>query len=400
MKLLTTAGALFVLKPEFRFRTLILTDGEIIGDTLKGDILIKGEGDPSLNDEKLSKIARQLKIKGISCIKGDILFDDSYFDTIPFGKGWMWDDLNYEFSAPISALSVNGNTCKIYVQPGEKPGDQLIINIVPKTEFISIRNLASTGDKTILSATRVFEDDKNIIVVKGSLPVDDETKVIIRTIEKPSLFTTSLFQDKLKENGIKITGKTKRGSSSQFQDTLFSHLSEPLIKILYDMDKKSSNFIAEHILKTLGAEVFSPPGTAEKGIKAIETSFKQRGIMESILMQKDGSGLSRYNLVSPQQITELLMYLYHNFENAPEFLMALPSAGVDGTLKNRMKDQGLQRKVRAKTGTMSGVSTLSGYCVTNSGRVLIFSIMMKDYIAPVSHVREIQDKILKTLIEY
>ncbi|GAI93166.1 unnamed protein product, partial [marine sediment metagenome] len=159
-------------------------------------------------------------------------------------------------------------------------------------------------------------------------------------------------------------------------------------------------FIAEHILKTIGAEAVDLPGTAEKGIKAIEAFMKEKGITKEDFIQRDGSGLSRYNLISPRQITSLLFYLYHRFEYAPELLTVLPTGGVDGTLRNRMREEGIIRKVRAKTGTMSNVSTLSGYCVTNSGKVLIFSIMMKDYIASPSYVRDLQDKIIKTLIKF
>ncbi len=400
MKLITTAGALSILKPEFRFKTFILTDCQKIGDTLKGDILIKGSGDPSLDTEALIWIAKQLKLKGISLIEGDILFDNSYFDTIPYGKGWMWDDLEYAFSAPISALSVNKNTCKIYVKPGRAQREPVIVYIEPKTEFIQLRNDAITGDKDNLTVKRSFEDKRTVIVVKGTFPLNAKTKLFVRSIENPSLYTTFIFTEKLKENGIEITGKIKRGSCEQFQDTLLPHFSEPLIKILYDMDKESSNFITEHILKTIGAETMGPPGTAEKGIKAIERWMNDEGIIKEEFLQKDGSGLSRYNLISPGQITSLLFYLYHRFEYAPEFLTVLPTAGVDGTLSKRMQNEGIKRKVRAKTGTMSGVSTLSGYCVTGSGKVLIFSIMMKDYIAPASYVRNLQDRILQTLIEF
>ena len=399
MKLITTAGALAILKPEFRYRTSILTNGKMKGDTLIGDILLSTNGDPTLTSETLSLLARGLKLKGINHITGALLFNDTYFDTIPYGKGWMWDDLQYGFSAPISALSVNRNTCRIYVRPGRKIGDAPIVNIEPETGFILIRNKAITGEKSNLSVQRVFENGKNIIIVKGIYPLNAKTKIFIRSVEKPYLYTISLFAEKLKGNGIEIGKKIERGASPQFQDTLIKYPSEPLIKLLYDMDKESSNFTAEVLLKTIGAEKRGLPGTTEKGIQSIEKLMKEKGIIKEKFLQKDGSGLSRYNLISPHQITSLLFYLYRRFEYAPEFLTVLPTSGIDGTLQNRIITPSTQRRVRAKTGTMTGVSTLSGYCITERGKVLIFSIMMKDYIASPTYIRNIQDKILKILIK-
>lgn len=398
LKLITTAGALVILKPEFRYKTLILTDGKICGDTLTGNIYIKGSGDPTLNTDIISLIAKRLKIKGINHIQGDLLFDDSYFDTIPYGKGWMWDDLQYNFSAPIGALSVNENIFHIHIKSGKNEGDTVTINLEPPLYNMEIKNKATTGKKNTITIESTTGANKKNIIVHGTLQ-PNRIKTFSRTIKKPSLYTATLLTQKLKENSIEITGNIERGLSKKNQDTIFIHLSEPIIKILYDMDKSSSNFIAEHILKTIGAEAISTPGTADKGIKAIGNFLKEKKIVKENFKQSDGSGLSRYNLISPKQITSLLFYVYHKFEYAPEFLTVLPTSGIDGTLHNRITGK-YKRKVRAKTGTMSGISSLSGYCITDSGKVLIFSIMMENYLSTPSHIKTLQDKILKTVIEF
>jgi len=400
MKVITTAGAVFFLKPEFRFRTLILSNVKVTNDTLRGNILLKGQGDPTLRAETLCLFARQLRLKGISTILGDIVFDDSFFDTIPYGKGWMWDDLEYGFSAPISALSVNGNTLRVFVAPGKNKGDSLKIDIEPKTGFVTIKNQAVTGEKNNISVTSGLQRNRNIIAVNGSLTQEAKQQIFVRSVKNPSLFTASLFSEILKKNRITVLGKIRKIYAETYTDTLLVHLSEPLVKMLYDMDKHSSNFVAEMTLKTIGAEERGIPGTTEKGIEAIASFLKEKRIAQSTFSEVDGSGLSRYNLISPEIFTSLLFYLYHSFEYAPEFLTVLPTSGIDGTLKNRMEEEDLQRRVRAKTGTMTGVSTLSGYCITHSGKILIFSIMMKDYIASPTYVRKIQDKIVKTLIEF
>jgi D-alanyl-D-alanine carboxypeptidase/D-alanyl-D-alanine-endopeptidase (penicillin-binding protein 4) len=171
------------------------------------------------------------------------------------------------------------------------------------------------------------------------------------------------------------------------------------LKILYDLDKYSSNFIAEHILKTIGAEIIGRPGTSEKGVEAIASYFQDHSIVSDSIIQRDGSGLSRYNLITPQQITSMLHYLYYCFACGPELMSVLPVAGADGTLRSRMEDPATKRRVRAKTGTMTHVSTLSGYCITSSGKILIFSIMMKDFPASARHARTIQDRIITVLVE-
>ncbi|TET21743.1 MAG: D-alanyl-D-alanine carboxypeptidase/D-alanyl-D-alanine-endopeptidase, partial [Candidatus Cloacimonadota bacterium] len=333
MKLLTTAGALFILKPEFRFKTLILTKGSLSGDTLHGDILIAGKGDPSLTTEMLSEIAHRIRAGGITHITGNILFDDTYFDTIPYGKGWMWDDLQYGFSAPINALSVNRNTCIISVKPGDKQGDALDVAIQPHTSSITIRNNGITGNAGELFIRLIFEEEKHIVIVAGSLPANAPVKRFTRAVIKPSLYASTLFKEKL-EAAIKVTGQLKQAQADSSFDTLLVHYSAPLLKILYDLGKNSSNFIAEQTLKTIGAESEGIPGTAEKGIKAIAATLEQNRIVKGVLQQRDGSGLSRYNLITPNQITTMLYHLYYSFAYGPELLTTLPVSGIDGTLKN------------------------------------------------------------------
>lgn len=401
MKLVTTAGALFLLQPEFSFSTSILTNGSVKGNTLMGDLIIHGKGDPTLTISDLDEIAQQLAIASISGIKGDVVFDDSYFDTIPYGTGWMWDDLQYGFSAPISALSVNRNTIDIYLTPGNADGESPHITIAPAMAPVIVKNLATTGEGKDISVTATLEDGTNVITVSGSLPAGKGIQRYTRSIHCPSRFTAVLFSEALRRQHITFTGTVRRAKKTiATVDTLFIHRSEPLLKMLYDLDKYSSNFIAEHILKTIGAEVIGTPGTSEKGIQAIITYLREHSIVSDSIIQNDGSGLSRYNLITPGQVTSILHYLYYSFACGPELMTVLPVSGADGTLRARMDDAQMNRRVRAKTGTMTHVSSLSGYCATASGRILIFSIMMKDFPTGACHVRAIQDSIIATLIEH
>ena len=202
-----------------------------------------------------------------------------------------------------------------------------------------------------------------------------------------------LLKSALIEKGIHVTGKIVSGTVPSDARRVAKHLSPPLADLLKLMNKPSDNWIAELVFKTIGAEVMGEPGTWKKGREAIAEFLGE--IMDEPPIHRfvDGSGLSRYNLLNAELLTRLLVYMYHNFEVMPEFLASLPIAGVDGTLKNRMQGVSAEKVLRAKTGTLSGVSALAGYTVTADDEVFAFGILISHYIGPAKSARSIQDKI-------
>ena len=202
-----------------------------------------------------------------------------------------------------------------------------------------------------------------------------------------------LLKTTLMEKGVRVGGKVVPGTVSLEAHTVAKHLSPPLADLLKLMNKPSDNWIAELVFKTIGAEVMGEPGTWKKG-RDVVTGFLAE-IMDEPPIHRfvDGSGLSRYNLLNAELLTRLLVHIYHNFEVMPEFLSSLPIAGVDGTLKNRMQGVSAEKILRAKTGTLSGVSALAGYTVTADDEVFAFGILISHYIGPASSARSIQDKI-------
>ena len=202
-----------------------------------------------------------------------------------------------------------------------------------------------------------------------------------------------LLKSALIEKGIHVTGKIVSGTVPSDAHRVAKHLSPPLADLLKLMNKPSDNWIAELVFKTIGAEVMGEPGTWKKGREAIAEFLGE--IMDEPPIHRfvDGSGLSRYNLLNAELLTRLLVYMYHNFEVMPEFLASLPIAGVDGTLKNRMQGVSAEKVLRAKTGTLSGVSALAGYTVTADDEVFAFGILISHYIGPARSARSIQDKI-------
>ncbi len=202
-----------------------------------------------------------------------------------------------------------------------------------------------------------------------------------------------LLKKMLMEKGVHLEGKIVSGTVPSDAHSVAKHLSPPLADLLKLMNKPSDNWIAELVFKTMGAEVMGEPGTWKKG-REVVTGFLKEIVDEPPAHRfVDGSGLSRYNLLNAELLTRLLVYMYHNFELMPEFLSSLPIAGVDGTLKNRMQGMYAEKVLRAKTGTLSGVSALAGYTVTADDEVFAFGILISHYVGPAAQARNIQDKI-------
>ena len=210
------------------------------------------------------------------------------------------------------------------------------------------------------------------------------------TVEDKALACGTVLKEILQQEGIVVNGEVSHGTVPSGAVVIATHLSPPLMDILRLMNKPSDNVIAELIFKTLGAEVKGEPGTWQKGRQVIGEFLEEMGAAFRIV---DGSGLSRYNLVTAELLVNLLVFVYNDFELMPDYVASLPIAGVDGTLKNRMKGMRAEKVLRAKTGTLSGVSALAGYTVTADGEVLAFSILISHYAGPAAPARRIQDTI-------
>ncbi len=210
------------------------------------------------------------------------------------------------------------------------------------------------------------------------------------TVEDRALACGIVLKAMLQQAGIVVNGEVSHGTVPSGAVVIATHLSPPLMDILRLMNKPSDNVIAELIFKTLGAEVKGEPGTWQKGRQVIGEFLGEMGSGFRIV---DGSGLSRYNLVTAELLVNLLVFVYNDFELMPDYVASLPIAGVDGTLKNRMRGMRAEKVLRAKTGTLSGVSALAGYTATADGEVLAFSILISHYAGPAAPARRIQDTI-------
>jgi len=402
MKLLTTAAALKYLGPGFQFKTLMLADSAAVGDsTLRGDLFLKGHAAPDLSSEDFRSMVQQLQHRGIREISGDIVCDESYLDDYYLGSGWMWDDVSSLDYAPISALAVNHNCVVVEVQPGGNIGDPLIVHMAPQTAYMRVINVGTTVDSTDTLAIDHFDVERrwrplpaNIIEVRGGMPVGSKPRRFDIDVVDAARYAGTLLQERLHEAGIAFKGTVRKDTLPEGPlQVLMEHRSEPLAKLVADTNKPSDNLFAELMLKTVGAEVRGTPGTAKKGLSVIKEMFWGFGVDTTAFQLADGSGVSRYNIVTPDQIVELLKYMHGDFRIQAEFKASLPIAGVDGSLSGRMKGTAAEGLLRAKTGTLNGVSALSGYTMTADGEPLAFSIMMEHYVVRSARIRDVQDKI-------
>jgi len=405
-KIFTTAAALENLGSEYRFRTEFYAFGEISDSVLNGNLVIRGFGDPSIsgkfrNGDALAffrEFADSLKNKGIAKITGDIIGNEGFFTDKKLGSGWNWDDETHSYAAQIGALSFNDNSVDIILSPTDSIGGAVKIQTYPDTDYIQILNMVKTVHPDSLSNISVLRQRaKNVIEITGNLSLFSSPIRKTVTIENPARWYLNIFNKVLNEKGIIIEGKINSDSRPltlkeiQNNDLLFTHYSPNLTQIVKVINKKSNNFYAEQTLKTLGAEI-EKKGSSKAGSSVVKKWLKKLGIIDNQAIIVDGSGLSRYNLISPLVSVEVLKHMYYS-NNFNDFYKSLPIAGIDGTLKNLMENSVAEEIVRAKTGTMSNVRNLAGYTTDRSGNDYIFVIMVNSFSVPVQYVKEFQARI-------
>jgi len=392
-KVITSATALSLLGTEYRFKTEFYSGGGIIDGVLYGGLYVKGYGDPTITTQHLNSIAYELRKLGVKEIRAGITVDDSYFDRVRYGKGWKEEWKGDFYSPPIGALTLNHNTFEIKVYP-TKSGRIPAVELDLKGTNINIINKAVTSSKRGGLSARWLEEGKTIML-QGRISPGSSFYSLKVPISSPDIYTGSALRRILADTGIKVNGFVVRGEVPQWAKLFYTHLSDPLNSIITEYNKNSVNIIGENIIKTLGAEFISVPGSWEKGAQVISAFLHKIGIRDEFEIV-DGSGLSPLNLITPHAITEVLRYAYKSKLISFQFLSSLPIAGVDGTLKERFKSSEVEGRVMAKTGYLNNVRALSGYVFTKTGDVLVFSILANGL---GWKAKEFQNDLLSHLVE-
>jgi len=414
MKIITTASALEILKPNYVYKTYIYKNGEISSDgILNGDLIIRGSGDPTFsyrspnNDTSLSvfkRWAKDLKEKGIKKINGSIIGDDSCFDNDRFGRGWTKDNELDNFSAQVSGLAFDENCIVLQFTPSNKLGEKITVNSIPETSAVKIINTATTGQKGIGSRLSVDrEDGGNVFIVTGSLGIDSKTQCANYTIDNPSLYFVIVLKEIIESEGISVTEQAiveNTGLYRKFEtpeNLLTVYESPELRTIIKMMNKDSLNFYAEQLFKTFGYYCYGR-GSFETGEKAINKFLQKIDVKMNQINIADGSGLSRLNLVSPDALVKVLRHVA-NSDYYTDFQKSLPVSGISGTLKYRLGGKETGGKIFAKTGSIRYVSALSGYLITQNGKTIIFSILANNFTTHPYEIIKIEDKICNLLVK-
>ncbi len=403
VKLFTTAAALATLGPEYRWKTVVYADGPISGGELHGKLYLKGHGDPTLVVEDLWRIVSDLWQNGLRKVSGDLVVDDTFFDDVRVGPGFDQKQEDAPFRAPNGALSLNYNAVGVHVLPGGAEGAPARVVIDPATPYFTVINEARTVavGRTALTVESRDAVDHTEIHVAGRINARSGGELQLRRVAHPDLYTAYAFKELCARRGIKIGGAVTRGTVPTGARAQTAHYSQPLGVAVRDVNKRSNNFMAEQILKTLGAETGGRPGTWQKGIDAVAAFLDKLGIPAGAYKMTNGSGLYDSNRFTPIQLVTLLRSAYKDFRFAADFVGSLGLAGADGTVGHRMEGGLAERYVRAKTGTLQGVSCLAGYAGAPGKAPLAFAIFMNDVSDQATNrARRAQDQIAEVLVAY
>jgi D-alanyl-D-alanine carboxypeptidase/D-alanyl-D-alanine-endopeptidase (penicillin-binding protein 4) len=408
-KLMTSAAALQVLGPAYRFHTRVSYTGTKTGRTVSGNLYLQGRGDPTLTAADLDRMAAAVVTAGITRVNGALVGDDNFFDRVPLGLDWSWQDESYAYAAPISALTVastadfDTGSVAVYSRAGAATGRPAVVGLVPATSAVTVVNRTTTGAAgSADTVTAVRQRGTNTVVVTGSSPLRAAAAVDLVSVASPAQVAVSVFRDALKRRGVTVVGATTVGGGTPPTAKLVTdRASITLAQLLVPFLKLSNNGHAELLVKAM-SRVSAPtiPGNWTTGLTAAADALRALGVDPQVVRLGDGSGLTRRNWLTTRQIANLL----HGAQTRPWFTTwyaALPIAGnpnrlVGGTLGARMRGTAAADNLHAKTGTLSGVNALSGYVNDATGRRLVVSIVVNNAL---SNVADVLDRAAVTLAQ-
>ena len=400
LKLLTGITALLFLDSTACFRTKLAYAGKIEHNVLKGSLVITGGADPAFSNGDIDSLVQKTAALGIKEINGDLIGDLSFLDSLRWGNGWMWDDDPSPDVPYLSALCLNKNTITVSLKCFPD-SDKFIFSTIPESHYFTFENKLLPGKKKHwnVAVSRGFANGTNCIRYQGTKGLVDTTITTTLSIYDPARFFLFFLKKRLKARNITVTGKMLLHPVTE-STHLIAEINRSIQPVINEMNKNSDNLDAEMILRLTGSKTKAKNLSADDGLHYVDSLIVKSGFDPSNYRIVDGSGISHYNLVSPELLCGVLTYIYKSQPDIyTKLISTLPISGEDGTLRNRMKNTIVGNKVIAKTGTLSGVSCLSGYVQSMDSHTYAFSILLQNFTEGIGRAREIQDEICRILAE-
>lgn len=408
-KLVVTAAILDALGPDARIRTTVeaaaIPDGQ---GRLAGDLFLVGRGDPNLHARVsggrpagvFEEMADALRAAGLRRVEGRVIGHEGLFSGDRRGSDWGWEDLVWWYGAEVSALSFNDNCADLRILPGRRVGDPVLLTRSPETAYFSVASTATTSAPAPKSDLILARDlSSNAIRLGGTLGLGAPAEELNVALVDPARYAATVFAEALASRGISVTGGVAT-SSEPLPDgmrVMAAHQGPPLSEMLRIMNKPSRNLHAEMLLRLLGASV-KGEGSALAGIAA-ETEFLRRLSLdpEDFVIQ-DASGLSRLDLATAHGLAGLLAAMSRH-PQARAFRESLPVAGVDGSLRGRLRGTAAEGRLAAKTGWRRQTSSLVGYATTKQGEDMAFAILLGNHTLPAREATALLDRIALAMLE-
>lgn len=389
-KLVTTAAAVLGMNEHFRFRTRLFAV-----DSSARTLLCPGAADPLLTSQDIQKLAEIAQQNGVRHID-TLLLDTSLLDEQFYGAGWMWDDESDPFMPYLGSFAVDGNTVLLRMKAPAQYGKSIEVEVFPSSSLLHVENHAASGRHDRLSIRKLPRS--NHIIIEGSLRAGRRTAKKL-SLWRPEDVFADLLLNAFRGLGVDADSTVIAFSSVDEPVRQLAEVSHPLEAVLEEANKDSDNLCAEALLRALALRRQSREISAEDGLKEIDRILRHAGISTEGIALRDGSGISFYNLITPRALSGLLrqMALGRYFDR---YASTLAEAGSDGTLARRMRHMRKGAFFRGKTGTVSGVSALSGYAQAPGGRLLAVVILMQNFNGRPRPYREVQDAIVEHCITY
>jgi serine-type D-Ala-D-Ala carboxypeptidase/endopeptidase (penicillin-binding protein 4) len=390
-KMLTTAAAITYLGGDYRYHTALYGPAPDEDGVVHGDVVLRGSGDPSLTASDVAEIAHGLAERGVTKIDGDLWADPRFHDPAQPAAGGVGD----------GAIILNRNTYAVRVRPGDV-GHAALVDVQPRTDYFGVENQATTvrGKRSRLRIDAYRKGDRLIVTVRGRIAENRGEYIDARRLADASELAGWTLKNALADFGVELGGTVRTGDHAGEVQLLAEHKSSPLADVCKISNKPSNNFVAEAIYRTLGGELYGLPGNLAKGSRAIVDYLSAEGVKPGGYRIVNGSGLTHENRITPSDLAVLLRRIYFDLAVAPDFLASLAIAGIDGTIRNRFLGTDAVGLVRAKTGTLTGVSALSGY-VGEKDDVLVFTIFVEGFRhRRVNEVRHAQVQMVEAMLKY